>query len=57
MDQYILTISNIKNEIITYSGYSIDNYFLFTFTNGSIFYIEKNKFDLYKSTGKIKRLN
>lgn len=57
MEKYILRISEFKSELITYCGYLIDNCFVFTFEYGALFYIPKERLQLYKSNGKLTPLN
>jgi hypothetical protein len=53
METFTLKISETKSEIITYCGYSIDDCYLFTFDNGDLFYLPKNRLELYKLNGKL----
>jgi hypothetical protein len=53
MEKYTLRISELKSEVITYCGYLIDNCFIFTFEDGALFYVPKERLELYKLNGKL----
>ena len=53
MTTFNLKISETKTELITYCGYLMDDCFVFTFEDGALFYIPKERLELYKSNGKL----
>jgi hypothetical protein len=53
MKTFNLKLSETKTEVITYCGYSIDNCFVFTFNDGVLFYVPKERLELYKLNGKL----
>jgi hypothetical protein len=53
MGTFSLRISETKRETITYAGYSIDECYVFTFEDGLLYYVPKNRLELYKQTGKL----
>lgn len=57
MQTFSLRLSETKSEIITYCGYLIDDCFVFTFEDGALFYVPKERLDLYKSNGKLTLIN
>jgi hypothetical protein len=53
MTTFYIKISDTKKELITYCGYLIDNCFVFTFNDGDLIYIPKERLELYKFNGKL----
>jgi hypothetical protein len=56
MKKFILKISELKSEIITYCGYTIDSCYVFTFEDNNLIYIPIEKLELYKLNGKLKNI-
>lgn len=56
MDKFILRISKTKSEIISYCGYCIDDCYVFSFEDNCLFYVQKNRLELYKLNGKLKKI-
>lgn len=56
MTKYILKISELKSEVITYCGYIIDNCYVFAFEDNSLFYIPTERLKLYELNGKLKNI-
>ena len=56
MEKYILKISELKSEVITYCGYVIDNCYVFAFEDNALFYIPTERLELYKLNGKLKNI-
>lgn len=56
MTQFKLRISELKSEVITYCGYSIDDCYVFTFEDNALCYIQKDRLELYKLNGKLKNV-
>jgi hypothetical protein len=56
MKKYILRISELKSEVITYCGYIIDDCYVFAFEDNALCYISKDRLELYKLNGKLKNI-
>jgi hypothetical protein len=56
MDKFILRISETKSEVITYCGYSIEDCYVFSFEDNALFYVQKDRLELYKLNGKLKQI-
>ena len=56
MEKFILRISELKSEVITYCGYIIDDCYVFAFEDNALFYIPTERLELYKLNGKLKNI-
>lgn len=57
MQTFTLKLSETKSQTITYCGYSIDNCLVFSFDDGVLIYLPKERLELYKLNGKITLIN
>jgi hypothetical protein len=57
MEKFMLKISEVKSEVITYCGYIIDGCYVFCFDDNALCYIPTERLELYKLNGKLKTVN